>query len=177
MEIYLIRHTKPDISPGICYGKTDLLPVATFKSESALIKEEISDITFDFVYSSPLKRCSMLADELFESYIISDLLTEMNFGRWEGLSWDAIFQDPEGKKWFDNYMTYSCPEGESFQDLCDRVKCFTEQLKNKQFSKIALVTHAGVIRAFRIIFEKRNPESLFSEKLNYGDIVIVQLDL
>jgi len=175
MEIYLIRHTKPDIMPGICYGKSDIMPAESFQEETGLIKVKIKDIKFDAVFSSPLKRCSVLADALFESYIISDLLTEMNFGRWEGVSWEAVFQDPEGEKWFDDYLTYPCPEGESFQDLCNRVKEFTEFMNNKDFKRVALVTHAGIIRAFRILFEGIDPESVFSEKLDYGEIVIVNL--
>jgi len=33
MEIYLIRHTTPDVAKGICYGQTDLDVANTFEEE------------------------------------------------------------------------------------------------------------------------------------------------
>ena len=35
MEIYLVRHTTPDVAKGICYGQADIDVTATFLAEAA----------------------------------------------------------------------------------------------------------------------------------------------
>jgi len=174
MEIYLIRHTQPDIQRGICYGQSDIPLGEDFIQSAEIIKQNLSDLAFDQVFSSPLIRCKMLADKLFDSFTTSSLLIEMNFGKWEGTAWDDIFKDDDGREWFENYLTHPCPDGESFIDLQKRVKKFVESL-NFNHQKIALVTHAGIIRAFRMIYENLKPDTIFSEKIQFGEISIINL--
>ena len=38
-EIYLIRHTTPEVEKGVCYGQTDLNLKNTFPQEAKRIKE------------------------------------------------------------------------------------------------------------------------------------------
>ena len=56
MNVYIIRHTAPDVPQGTCYGQTDVPLKETFKTEARAVKDSIPDITFDAVYSSPLSR-------------------------------------------------------------------------------------------------------------------------
>ena len=60
MEIYLIRHTAPDIEKGICYGQTDLELAHTFSVEAREVLKQLPN-QFDAVYTSPLKRYKQLA--------------------------------------------------------------------------------------------------------------------
>ena len=53
MEIYLIRHTTPDVAKGICYGQTDLALTATFPEEAEHVLKQLPP-DLDVVYSSPL---------------------------------------------------------------------------------------------------------------------------
>jgi len=66
MEIYLVRHTTPNVKKGICYGQTDIdINSYTFESELCEIKNKLpSDI--DRFYCSPLMRCLKLAKKLAE---------------------------------------------------------------------------------------------------------------
>ena len=41
MEIYLIRHTTPNIEKGICYGQADLDITETFLEEVEAIKPHL----------------------------------------------------------------------------------------------------------------------------------------
>ena len=62
--IYLIRHTTPAVARGICYGQTDLDVTGSFREEAEVIRQHLpADI--GTVYSSPLKRCTQLAQQLF----------------------------------------------------------------------------------------------------------------
>lgn len=82
MEIYLIRHTTPDIEKGICYGQSDIPLKDTFPSEVKNILKSIPK-HFDKVYSSPLQRCTQLANYIDQNNTIDNRLMELNFGSWE----------------------------------------------------------------------------------------------
>ena len=62
MELILIRHTTPAIEKGICYGQSDLNVADSFEAELELILKEVGQ--HRKVYSSPLKRCRILAERL-----------------------------------------------------------------------------------------------------------------
>ena len=170
MEIYLIRHTKPSIEAGICYGQTDVALDTTFENEALLIRESLKNIKFDAVFSSPLTRCTRLASFLFSDFSQSPFLLEMNFGNWEGWLWEEIFKDVDGKEWMDNYLEVKCPNGESFTDLKNRVQEFFNKMRNSGHSRVAAVTHAGVIRVAKGLCEGIKDEDIFSTHLDYGEI-------
>ena len=63
MEIYIIRHTTPDIEKGICYGQSDLNLVDNYAEEFEAIKSKIPTTKTFKIISSPLKRCALLAQQ------------------------------------------------------------------------------------------------------------------
>jgi hypothetical protein len=91
MEVYLIRHTTPKVDKGICYGQSDISCTDSFMEEAARIIKNLPE-RFDAVYSSPLIRCSCLAENLAkpDSILIDSRLMEVNFGLWEMKKWDDI---------------------------------------------------------------------------------------
>ena len=89
--IYLIRHTTPAVARGMCYGQTDLDVTESFHGEADLIRLHLpGDI--GLVYSSPLKRCTLLAQELFPNrpLHLSAGLMEIHCGDWEMRAWDDL---------------------------------------------------------------------------------------
>lgn len=172
MIITAIRHTSVDVPSGICYGITDVPLAATFLEETAQIQAELGHRQFERIYSSPLKRCSQLASRLFPEQIIfpDDRLKELDFGDWEMQSWDSIFNSSEGNAWFQDYARESCPNGESFVDLVERVKSFLDEFKEYENEQIAIFTHAGVIRALMCLLQQKKAEEAFNTPLKYGQI-------
>ena len=94
MEIYLIRHTKPDIVKGTCYGQADIGTTDSFLYEASCIQQHIP-AGIQTVYSSPLRRCRQLAEFLFpeQSIFLDDRLKEIHCGEWEMRLWDEIEKD------------------------------------------------------------------------------------
>lgn len=169
-QIYLVRHTNVGIAAGTCYGISDIPLASTFSDEASLILQKLQGITFDKVYSSPLKRCTQLASILSPGrYVMDQRLTEMNFGNWEGLSWDDIYKLPYGKAWMNNYLELPCPGGESYIDLYNRVNAFINELDKSQNTLI--ITHAGVIRVFLTVCNGIEGKSMFDRKVEFGEIV------
>ena len=84
MNIYLIRHTSVDVPKGLCYGQSDVPLRPTFEIEAAVTKAKIESIHFDMAYTSPLSRCTRLAQYCgFGDAIRDPRILELNFGDWE----------------------------------------------------------------------------------------------
>jgi len=171
MEIYLIRHTTPEIEKGIIYGKRLEVGLAnSFMAEAQKIKEQFSFST-DIIYCSPAARCTLLADYLFPgNYHKDERLHEMDFGEWEGKTWNDIPQD-ELNKWMNDYENIAPPNGESMNQMQERVMNFINELIQSGKNKITIITHAGVIRLMLSHFYKKPMSELFAEKIDFGEVI------
>ncbi|AXS78699.1 alpha-ribazole phosphatase family protein [Dechloromonas sp. HYN0024] len=139
MILHLIRHPKPMIEAGICYGRSDL-PAAIESADLARLRTELPPGLP--VWSSPLQRCRVLSDQLHAQPIIDDRLAEMNFGHWEGRPWDEIPRS-QLDAWAADIANYAPPGGESPTALQQRALAFVAGLT---VPEAVMVTHAGVIR-------------------------------
>ncbi len=166
----LIRHTTPNVEKGILYGHTDLDVVESFKEE---LKEIILTNSFlpneHIVYSSPLNRCKVLAENLFSQEILFDSrLKELNFGDWEMKPWQEI--DPiHITEWKNDFVNTSPPNGESIKTLSIRVYDFLEELKPTPHRTINIVAHAGVIHLISLYCLNKPLES-FEFNMKYGAV-------
>ena len=100
MQITVVRHTSVDVPKGICYGITDVPLASTFPDELIQVRHKLGSATFDFVYSSPLIRCTTLANEIIPHQPIrtDNRLTELNFGNWEMAEWNTLFESSDGRE-------------------------------------------------------------------------------
>ena len=171
MEIYLIRHTTPVLSPGLIYGRTELLLSETFSQEAEIIKEKLPE-NFDRVYSSPALRCTELAEKIATDFQTDSRLTELDFGDWEGKTWNTVDQI-ELQLWMDDFVNVCVPGGESMIGMYQRVKEFWQELTAKSEHKIAIVTHAGVIRLILAIVREIALDKVFEIKVDYGEVIVV----
>lgn len=146
--LYLIRHTKPDIAPGICYGQLDIDVAASFENEANHILRCLPQL--ELVIASPLLRTHRLGEFLAQNRqcpLRSDArLMEKHFGAWEGKYWDDIPRR-EIDAWAADVMDYAPPGGESARQLMRRVQEFMRDLAQLPQQHIALVAHGGSLRA------------------------------
>lgn len=164
MKIYTIRHTQVAVDSGVCYGQSDVHVAGSFDAEKDKTLSELRKILpVDKVFSSPLKRCKMLAETLFSGTEINfdNRLMELHFGDWEMKTWDEIYLTSEGKKWMNNYRLLPTLNGESYSEMKKRTEIFLDDLKKDEYAKVAVVTHAGVIRIMKSLIEKQPLETLF----------------
>lgn len=175
MHLYLIRHTKVNIAPGICYGQSDIELVESYLTDFQSIKEKLNKVSFDAIYTSPSKRCKKLADFLnYSTPIIDERLMELNFGEWEMQAWDNI-NHPDYSLWMNDFVNVSCPGGESFIDLHLRVESFLTDLEKTNYSNIAIITHSGVIRSVFAHIHKEELKDAFKREINFGDIFTIKI--
>ena len=170
-QIYLVRHTQVDVPPGVCYGISDVPLATSFPEEAQKIMEKIQGIPFDYIFSSPLSRCTRLARLIAPQGFVTDpRLAELNFGKWEGQIWEDIYQNSYGIHWMNNYLELPCPGGESFKNLYHRINAFINELNKNQNTLI--ITHAGVIRAFLTVYKGIPLTEIFNVQVGYGEVLI-----
>ena len=171
MEIYLIRHTTPLVDKGTCYGQTDLDITESFLAETEAIQKYLPK-NISTVYSSPLQRCSKLANTLFPNHIIQwqNDLKELHCGEWEMLLWDKIPKS-EMQPWLEDFVNLVVPGGESYMQLHHRVVKRFESICAER-NNAAIVAHGGVLRSILAHITGISLEASFSAfQLSYGAVI------
>ncbi len=174
MEIYVIRHTQVEVDSGVCYGQSDVLLHGDYLQHISEVKHKLPS-NFDKVFSSPLQRCSLLAEQLTSPEIIYDhRLMEMHFGAWENQTWNSIASE-QLDYWMEHFVSAQTPHGESLTMLYERVCAFVEHLRNQSPHKIALITHAGVIRCIWAYLLDIPLINIFKLPVDYGNGLVFKL--
>lgn len=178
MEIYLIRHTRPDIEYGICYGQSDIDVASTFKDDARAVKAKLEDVPCDLCFCSPLQRCVKLAHRLVSASDISfsTRLKEMNFGEWEMQPWNTIDQG-ELNSWMEHFTDTAPPGGESMNQVMERSRHFWNRLMEKEFDSVFLVTHGGIIRCMIAHILDLPVEKAVKFDVDYGSVTRIQVHL
>lgn len=160
----LIRHPVTAAPAGLCYGRTDPGLGTEAAEQVSIAVNELAPR--EAVVSSPAPRCLILAEALVAgagTVRIDTRLTEMDFGIWEGRFWDDISRT-QSDPWADDPWSTAPPGGETFAAVHARVAA---ALDDTHASEI-IVTHAGVIRAARMIVEGASFATVFSEPVPYA---------
>lgn len=156
MQLHLIRHPRPAVEPGVCYGQTDVglaeCPVAIAARLRPLLPESFA------LHASPLARARLLAQELGTPRL-DDRLKEIHFGAWEGRTYAEIGSAIDD--WAADPLGFRAPGGESPREMAARVLAWLGEIRgNRGQTPISLpreappcaedlvvVAHGGPLRA------------------------------
>jgi len=145
MQLVLVRHPQPEVSPGICYGRSDMpASPAAIAQVASRLREAGLPGTLP-VYASPLMRCAELARALAPSNSFDARLAEMDFGAWEMRPWDAIPRD-EVDAWAADLLHFRPGGGENVLDVARRVAAFRDALRHTGHPGALVICHAGTMR-------------------------------
>ncbi|MDD2914443.1 MAG: alpha-ribazole phosphatase [Gallionella sp.] len=176
--LYLIRHTKPDIAPGTCYGQLDIGLTDSFDAEADRVLRWLPSV--ELILTSPLQRAHRLAEHLAHAQhceLRSDArLMEKHFGIWEGKAWNDIARD-EIDAWAADVMGYAPPGGESAQQLMQRVQSLLRDVAQLPQQNIALVAHGGSIRALLATIGGVPLADTLDWDVGYGAVIGVKVSL
>jgi alpha-ribazole phosphatase len=168
MALWLVRHARPLIDPGICYGRLDIPADTAHTHASAARLAQALAGTQPSVWCSPMRRARQLADALTAarpglSYQVSEALAEMDFGAWEGQPWTEIGQTAM-EQWTNQFMHHAPGGGETVAQLLARVQqALDTSINNAQQNghwPVLWITHAGVIRALDVMRHHPHPNQL-----------------
>lgn len=154
MILHLVRHARSAGADGHCIGHTDL-PLSRSGADAArhtAARWQLGGIAGLRCISSDLIRARETAAVLAApdaDRSADPRLREMNFGEWDGRTWDDIERtDGAGlHSWMADWTTVRAPGGESFGDVMERVVSLLGELPRDSDGTTLIVAHAGSIRA------------------------------
>lgn len=134
--------------------------------DSAIIILKTSQLPshFDAIYTSDLKRCVQSASNYSaNTAVIKDQrLRELNFGFWEGKTYEDLKTIKLYRDWIDAPFEISPPAGESYLIFKARVleawQTIITSLIEKQANDILIVSHGGPIRLLLTLFADTDPK-------------------
>ncbi|MBQ7625814.1 MAG: alpha-ribazole phosphatase [Rhodocyclaceae bacterium] len=144
MQVYLIRHPRPQVAAGVCYGRTDVPLAEDAQAAAARLRPLLPE---EFVlYASPLQRAWRLACALGEP-VADARLQEMDFGDWEMRHYDEIGA-AAWAQWEADPLHFCPPGGESLAQLTARVMAWWQQVQASGAESVVVVAHGGPLRAW-----------------------------
>jgi alpha-ribazole phosphatase len=152
-RLLLVRHGQTKLHKADRFwGKTDIELSNIGIRQAEQLRDRLSRIKIDAVYSSTLLRAASTAEIIASRHklkvIASNELCECSFGYAEGLTFKEISQKfPDLAEELARGTAVSFPGGESLEQLNQRVRGFLEKLElHKPESKVAIVAHGGPLR-------------------------------
>lgn len=148
MNAALIRHPKPLIAPGICYGRMDVEAEPLNAPAVAGIVARLLDLCAPCVVASPARRCRALAEALGSALgappVYDERLRELDFGDWEGQRWDEIDR-ASLDAWAADPGGFQPSGGEAVSALISRVTAVSVALRAERRDAV-IVSHGGPLR-------------------------------
>jgi alpha-ribazole phosphatase len=151
---YLARHgeTKWNAENRIC-GRSDVPLSEAGRRQAKRLAERLKPISFDALYSSPLKRAMETARIISERIglepVVDDRLVELDYGQWEGKTLEEVMKsNPKTlRAWQADPGEVAPPGGESGLEAQQRVVPFLDSLAAKYpKGRVAVVFHKSVCR-------------------------------
>ena len=158
MKIFLIRHGETDWNlKGKIQGSCDIELNETGIKQAEELSNKMVDKNYKFskIYSSPQKRAIKTAEILSENTnvdcIVIEDLKEMNLGDWEGLAWSEVKEKYplEYKEWFIKRRDTKIPNGESYEEMLERVLNSIYKIIDDNCDNVVIVTHSAVIMSLQ----------------------------
>lgn len=176
MEVILVRHTSVDVPSGTCYGQSDVPVADTFEQEAEVTKQNLGRyLPFDVVYASPLTRARKLAAYCgYPQPRLDNRLKEMYMGEWEMQSYDEM-KGEYLDAWYNDYMNLPTPGGESFRQLAERVGAFFDELKQRDYRRVAVFAHGGVLICAGIYGGLFKEADAWDHQVPYGGIQKIEI--
>ena len=177
-KIWFVRHAQSE------YNKKHLFtgwhnPDLTEKGINVAkeLKNDLSSVDFDYVFSSPLKRAAETASLFGDGHYeikYDDRLKERSYGDWSGLNKSEI-KDQVGEELFLSARrgwSTKPPNGESLEDVSSRVSSFLESLPLS--GNILVVSHGNTIRAISVLLGINKKEDISSYEIMTGSFLLVE---
>jgi alpha-ribazole phosphatase len=174
LRIHLVRHSRPLIATGVCYGRLDVPIDPTALADMAELAAAEALESSKRVWTSPAQRCEILADAIARNLsipkIIDSRLLELDFGTWEGKSWDDVPR-ADLDDWAINPATFRAHGGESGDQILSRVTSFFRDVQCVG-EDCAIVSHGGPLKILDALFRGR-PVDLLAQPQPVGSIVTI----
>ena len=155
MKLFLIRHGQTDWNIlGKYQGQTDIPLSAEGVRQAERLAQHFPADALDVIYTSDLQRAVMTAERLAKKFSTpvkaEKALRELDFGAWEGLTYQEIAQrwPQEVEHLFGAPEKLQIPKGETFLTLQQRAMAKINEIREENDGKnVAVVAHGAIAKA------------------------------
>ena len=158
MKLYIIRHGQTDWnSKGKIQGSKDISLNRMGLAQGYHLSDIIIENNYNIskIYCSKQKRAietaEILSNKLNVEHEPIDGIEEMNFGDWEGLTWEEIRNcfPKQYLMWYEHRRYTKVPRGESYEDVLKRSLIAINSIIEENEDDVAIISHGGVIKTLQ----------------------------
>lgn len=181
-QIYLLRHGEIQSGKDKRYiGQTNVPLSSKGLRQAVWWEKELSRVNFEGIYCSDLIRAldtTKCVVNMNEPHLhILPELREIDLGDWDGETIkDIRTRFPEAWEERGKRMdSFKIPNGESFQDLYDRVIPVFQKIVSKMTGNVLIVGHAGVNRIILCHVLEKSIKELFDIPQEYAALNLIEV--
>ena len=176
-----LRHGETSLSHTL-RGRTDdaLTAKGWAQMQSTITQSEQTGQAWDVIYSSPLQRCRLFAEQWAEQkqlpLYIEPNLQEMDFGEWEAQSTERLYQlyPDELAQFWQTPLSFTPPQAESLLTFKSRVlesvETLTQQMYAQGWTRALIISHGGVIKLLKCQALKQHDNDLLKMSAELGQL-------
>jgi broad specificity phosphatase PhoE len=152
-RLYLIRHGEHTLPPGTIAGRLPGVYLSERgKAQARALARRLERVKLAVVYASPLDRARQTAEFIAASHglpvSLLELAIEIDFGGWEGKTFEELADDPHWRHWNETRSLARCPGGESMLEAQARiVDELGAVVRRCEGLDVAIVSHGDIIKA------------------------------
>ncbi|QQV09476.1 histidine phosphatase family protein [Acinetobacter johnsonii] len=176
-----LRHGETSLSHSL-RGRTDdaLTAKGWTQMRSTITQSEQTGQAWDVIYSSPLQRCRLFAEQWAEQkqlpLFIEPNLQEMDFGEWEAQSTERLYQlyPDELAQFWQTPLSFTPPQAESLLTFKSRVlesvETLTQQMYAQGWTRALIISHGGVIKLLKCQALRQHDNDLLKMSAELGQL-------
>jgi len=159
LELVVVRHGVTRWNLERRYQGQRDIPLSLEDARPGLerLRQALAAESFDAVYCSDLLRCrqtlNFVRPDTIATARFDPRLRELDFGAYEGRTWEALKDDPSYRVWVDSAGELAPPNGESAEQLWGRLSSWLDAVlvgvRSHGHRRVLAVSHGGAIRELR----------------------------
>ena len=176
-------HNKNKIRQGRCASMLSLKGVDQVKSYAYRLLEQKEDLNKFKIITSPMVRtketaqiiCEITGLDAYYKVQEEELLAESDLGIFTNIPFKVV-QEKYDKSLYEikDIWTYRYPEGESFNEIYDRILNFIKKYKNEE--NLLIITHGCCFSFFKSILSGEKKEEIRAENLRPSQNYFLKYD-
>ncbi|MGD8455133.1 MAG: alpha-ribazole phosphatase [Anaerolineales bacterium] len=177
-QLLLVRHGESDHNREHRFqGQSNLGLNKHGVAQAQALRDRLAEVGFTTILCSDLQRAEQTAEVIAEQHeveVIPDpVLREMDFGKWEGLTYVEIEEKypRELADWREDIANHPPLGGETLDDFTDRVRRPLDDIMGGCMQeKVLIVSHGGVLQVMCCLALGLSPSSYWQFRIELASI-------
>ena len=185
IKFWWVRHAPVIGNHNRCYGNNevdcDVSDTNSFKNIVSVLPKNTDVFTSNLSRTIKTFKATVKNGLIYRKHMIDSRLVEQDLGEYSGLRYKELESLIKNKNAYDKNWLMSCshkpPNGESFHQLCQRVKSFVDEILLKYSRKnIIIFSHGGPIRAAISYAVNYNVKKVIPIEIQNTKVSLIQYD-